>query len=137
MLWALALKYQWIGKNVNLNLLVETLERFLQSRKFKTRREDSAGLYQLFATLRTPEGEARCTNVNVSGTPSDFTVQLRVAEQTHIVWKLSPLFSFFGGGALLSKKLRSAEFYQRFEEEFWRYLEDKILQFTDSEKLFS
>lgn len=137
MIWVSALDYKWIGKNVNLNLLVDTIEGFLQSRKFKIRREDSKGSYQLLATFRSPEGEVRSIEVKVSGTPNDFTVQLRPAEQTHIVWKLSPLVSFFGGGALLSKKLKSTEFYQRFEEDFWRHLEIKVFQLADSERLSS
>jgi len=120
------LKYQWIDKDIDRNSLVKAIESFLQGKKFKIRREDSEDSYKILGILRTPEDETRSILVTVSGIPSNLTVDLKVGDQTQSILKYGSLISFFGGGAWLLKKQKSADFYQKFEEEFWNYIESDV-----------
>ena len=105
---------------------MEAIELFLQSRKFKTKREDSENSCEILGILRTPENETRRVIATVSGTPNNLTVDLEVGDQTQSMLKFSSLISFFGGGSLLLKKQKSAEFYEKFEEEFWNHIESEV-----------
>lgn len=120
------LKYQWIDKDIDRNSIVKAIESFLQSKKFKIRREDSEDSYKILGILRTPEDEARSVLVTVSGTPNNLTVDLKTGDQTQSLLKHSSLISFFGGGSWLLKKQKSADFYQKLEEELWNYIESRV-----------
>lgn len=128
------MKYQWFGKNVDLNLLTESVTSFLKAEKFTVRQHEALELSHLFGIYRSADGEVKTVVVKISGVPNDFTVELTVGEENQSVLKLSSLFTFFGGGALMLKRLRSAEYYQKFEEEFWVYVERQVSQLTGTMK---
>lgn len=131
------MKHKWIGKNVNLKSLAETIAYFLETKKFEILRENPEGSYQIFGIFRSPENEIRSVQVCISGTPNDFTIQLTAGEQARSILKFGSLISLFGGGLLLLKGHQSAEFYEKFEEEFWSYVEGKVSQLEDSTELLS
>lgn len=128
------MKYQWFGKSVDLNLLAESVTSFLKAKKFTVRQHDALELSHLFGTYRSADREVKTVVVKISGVPNDFTVELTVGEENQFMLKLSSLFTFFGGGALMLKRLRSVEYYQKFEEEFWIYVEHQVSQLTGTMK---
>jgi len=125
-LLGLILKYQWIDKKIDRDSLVTAIESFLHARDFQMRREDSVDSCKILGIFRTSEDEIRRVVVTVSGTPNSLAVELITGDQTHSILKFGSLISFFGGGSLLLKKQRSADFYQKFEDEFWHHLESKV-----------
>lgn len=128
------LKYQWFGKNVDLNLLTESVKSFLKAKKFTVRQHNALELNHVIGTYCSADGEVRTVVVKISGTPKDFTVELTVAVEYQSILKLSSFFTFFGGGALMLKELRSVEYYQKLEEKFWAYVERQVSQLAGTTK---
>jgi hypothetical protein len=131
------LKYKWIKKNIDLNKLTDSIEHFLDHKKFKTLREDSDDSRQVLGSYRTTDRRLMKAVVKVSGSPDNFIVELKAGEQIHPILKLSSLISFLGGGRLLLKGYQSAEFYREIEEEFWKYVESRVLELAGSAKSLS
>lgn len=121
-----ALKYRWIGRNVDIDQLVEAIIVFLKGKKFKIRRDDLESSSRVLGIHRTPEGEIRRVAVTISGSPQDLIVELKVGDDPSLLLKFSSMISLFGGGLLLVKKRKIADFYQKLEDEFWRYVERRI-----------
>jgi len=126
------LKYKWIKKNVNLNNLTDSIEHFLNNEKFNTLRENFDSSNRILGSHRRPDGRFRSLIVVVSGTPDNFTVELKDGQQMQSILKLSSLISFFGGGPLLLRYHQSAEFYQRIKLKFWKYVEKKVAELVGS-----
>jgi hypothetical protein len=122
------MKYKWTRKNIDLDGLRKEIESFLEERGFKTKPAGSTdpSKYGILGVLRTPNSDVRRVVVTVDKTSDGFEVELMAGEGAKSMLKLSSLISFFGGGALLRKEFERAEFYRKFEEEFWEYVEKKV-----------
>jgi hypothetical protein len=122
------LKYKWSRNDIDLDLLRKDIEDFLKDRGFKIRKVGSAdpSASEVFGVLRTPESDFRSATVIINKASDGFEVELKAGEQSRSILKLGSLITFLGGGSLLLKGYRSAEFYQKLEEEFWRYVEKKV-----------
>lgn len=120
------MKYKWIDKNVDLNNLTESIEHFLKDKRFTTLRENSGHSRQILGIYRNTDRRLMKVVVKVSGTPDSCVVELKAGEKVRSILKLSSLVSFFGGGQFLLKGYESAEFYRKIEEEFWRYVENRL-----------
>jgi hypothetical protein len=127
------LKYKWFRNDVDLDLLKKDIDGFLENKGFKIRQLDSddPNARELFGILRTPESDLRSATVIITKASDGFEVELKAGEQSRSILKLSSVLTFFGGGSLLLKGYKSAEFYQKLEEEFWTYVEKKV-EGTDS-----
>jgi hypothetical protein len=122
------MKYKWIRQNIDLDSLRKGIESFLEERGFKIRPASSTdpSKWGIFGVLRTPNSEIRRVVVTIDKTSDGFEVELMAGEGAKSTLKLSSLISFFGGGALLLKEFERAEFYQKLEGDFWKYVEKKI-----------
>jgi len=126
------LKYKWLNKNVDLNTLADAVSHFLENNKFKTLTEKYNDKIRILGSRRKPNRQFISVKVIISGTPNDFTVELKAGEQMRSFLKLSSLVSFFGGGLILLKYHKTVEFYQQLEEKFWKYLEERVAELVDS-----
>jgi len=119
------MRTQWIGKNVDLSLLCEYIESFFEDRNFKTRREELKNQTSISAVLRNSDVTLSVV-VIVSGEPKDFIVEIEVVGRTKSVRMFRPFLTMFGLGAFFVRRLRSIDFYESLEDEFWAFMDEKV-----------
>ena len=125
------MKYQWIGKKVDLQVLVKKVELFLRARKFKTKLDDSSDLKVISGVLREKD-QVRNVVVKISGNPDDFVVDFSARGHFPSIIKISSLLSLLGGGVFVLKSQMEVEFYQKLEREFWNYLDEVVPSSSNS-----
>lgn len=129
---------EWIGKKVDLMALVKLLEDFFANRGFSIKRDECAEKLKIRATLpHIPKGERARLEVVISGNSNDFTIELIGSERAHASMKLGLLTTMFGGGNIVLRSLRSREILDKFEREFWAYVEETVAQLVNSAGQFS
>ncbi len=123
---------RWTGKNVDLELLSDSVEDFFKSRSFLTKRtvspEERIILWQ---SKRAAKAE-KPLSAKIMGNPDDFTVELKASELTDRSIRLGMLTKPIGGGYFLLKSLKLREALEKLEKEFWIYMEEKIAQLAGS-----
>lgn len=117
---------RWIKKNINLRLLCEVLEGFFKNRGFLTNMQCSSEEYKITAVPRSVHDLCEHIDVLIRGKPDDFLVVFESGRRSRSFVKFGWLTSFLGGGWFLSKGLKSLEALEKIEEDFWRFLDDKI-----------
>jgi len=121
------MKYKW-AKNIDLNLLTESLECFLKNSGFKTKRmmSDRPNSYIIVGILQNPGENAKRVLVLLEKTTEGVTVDLRCGEAEEVILKVGSFISYFGGGALFLRAHKEIEFYRKFEEKFWDYVQKEV-----------
>jgi len=125
------MKYQWIEKKVDLQVLAVEVELFLRKRKFKIKLDDSLDLKVIRGVLWEKD-QVRSVVVKISGNPDDFVVDFSAGGHSRSILKLSSLLSLLGGGVFVLKSQMEVEFYQKLEREFWNYLDEVVASSTNS-----
>jgi hypothetical protein len=121
------MKYKW-PKKVDLTILAESLESFLKNSGFKTKRTeiDGSNSYIIIGILQNPSLNTKRVLVLLEKTSEGVTVDLRYGELEQTILKLGSFISYFGGGALFLKAHKEVEFYRKFEEKFWDYVQKEV-----------
>jgi|Deesub1362B_J571_1020462.scaffolds.fasta_scaffold01515_1 hypothetical protein len=118
------MKYRWTGKKVDLTLLVHEVKRFFEERNFKVDLSYSNSSKKINVVIQD-KGKFRRVSVEISGIPEDFSVEFCGGERARSILKIGSLLALFGGPILL-ESYRTAEFYQKLENQFWNYLEKVV-----------
>jgi len=121
---------QWIGKNADLDLLSKRIEGFFEDKGFKMKLEQSGDTYTLLGVLRRDD-ERESITVRVKGNSKDFLVEF-LGKIGRFSILLSSFVSILGGGALILGKLKSQDFYEKLERDFWSFAEETVEQLTGS-----
>ena len=116
----------FVGRNVDLSLLGEWLERFFKNREFKVAVNKRARGYRVTAAPTYVHEIVGNINVSVSGEPDDFVVNFVAGARSGLYKKFGLLTSLFGGGVLLMRGMKSEEAEEKVERDFWVYVEEKI-----------
>jgi hypothetical protein len=124
----------WIGKNVDLGLLTEQICDFFNRNYFKTMKEEMSTGYRIFAmhSLHFRISEHIC--VTIEGDPNNFSVKFEKLTKKR-KRNISPLMfieQMLFGGYMILKDLKSDEAWLRLEKEFWRFVENSVLQLTNT-----
>lgn len=121
------MKYKWIGKKIKPAFAVLMIEDFLKAKGFKIHvTEDHLGnSFKLLGVTQTHEGKRRIIIV-VNKTAEGLEVDFVSGEHEKALMKLSSLISLFGAGALLVNFNKKLSFYEKIEDELWRYLQEKF-----------
>jgi len=125
---------RWIAKNVDLELLTNSIVDFLKMMDFEIVKGETTSGYAIFAGNSQHFQIDGYVSVVVQGKPEDFTVELELHGRERKGERfLSPLLmTMFGGGLLLSKRFKSEDAWLKLKREFWRYLENILVQLTNS-----
>jgi len=126
------MEIQWKDKNVQLSALTDFVCQFFTERNFTISLSNSNANYLVVARPRRSHEIAENVRVSVIGKPNDFTVEFIAGPHSRALIIFGTLTSFFGGGALSLKGLKSREALEKLEQKFWTYLTEKVLQLTDS-----
>jgi len=122
---------RWVGKKVDLHSLSKRIGEFYEHRGFKTTIEHSKDTYKVIGVSRI-DGKLRMSSVNIRGNPDDFTVEFSGSEGGRFSILLGPLVTLFGGGVFVLERLKSQEFYEGLEKDFWISVEQAVEQLTVS-----
>jgi|YelNatPaOPRAMG01_1025707.scaffolds.fasta_scaffold05541_5 hypothetical protein len=117
------MKVQWIGKNVDLQLLSNFVEAFFIERNFETVKTRNSSDFKVHASLLT---ESLIVEVKIVGCSNDFTVELVPKSYSEGFIKTGLMTLPFGGGSLILKGLKFQEKFKRLEKDFWVYIEKTI-----------
>lgn len=125
------MKYQWVGKNVNLSLLTEGVENFLINWGFKVQRIESGNdcYKEVLGVFGAQKEDLKRVKVILEKNTEGFSIEFAADEKKNFLLKLGFLTSFFGGGPLLRKAYKNNEFYQKLEDAFWKFLELEICRY--------
>lgn len=122
----------FVGRNVDLPLLGEWLERFFKNREFKVAVNKEDGGFRVTAAPTYVHEIVGNIIVSVSGEPNDFMVRFNAGVRSGLYKKFGLLTSLFGGGVLLMRGMKSEEAEEKVERDFWIYVEEKIDFLADS-----
>jgi len=125
------MKYRWIEKNVDLNQLEEDINEFFEKQGFKTKDQSSSDSFSLIGIRRLSSDQVLKIAVIISGSPSDFSVELKTGgDQSALIF--SSVLTFLGSGGMLLRDYKSIEFYQRVKDSFWNLVEGTVSRLTGS-----
>jgi hypothetical protein len=121
---------RWTNKNIDLSMIANRLVQFFEERKFASLQESSEREYHITVMPSQYYDIVEEIHVYISGQPNDFTVKFVSGSQSRTLVRHGILTTFFGGGRLTLKGLKSQEALEKLEKEFWIYL-DKVIWSLD------
>jgi len=124
---------EWVGKNVKLALLSESIKEFLEGKGFETSERRLADDYEISAVRESGPDSLRVI-LRIRGKPDSFVLELAPAEQSRMLKVLGPLAILFGGGSLFLRGIKSEEAFEELEEEFWLFVEETVARLAGSAK---
>lgn len=126
----------WKGKNVDLPLLTTRIGDFFKAKDFEAIKGKIPTGYQIFAEDSPHFKINRHVSATIEGTPENFTVNFELCNNKkrrrfpHSIF----LESMILGGYFTLRRLKSEEAWLKLEKEFWRHVENVVLQLSDSAK---
>jgi hypothetical protein len=126
------MQYRWTNKKIDLSLLSKHVEAFLQSRDFKSRMDKTENGYVIVGTFEEADGSSRSVKIRIDGASDNFSIEFVAGEDKRVLSTLSPIASFLGVGIFLRQKLDQINFYDKIEEEFWKFINESIASLVGS-----
>ncbi len=123
---------KWTGKNINLDLLSDQVERFFLNKGFKTLKEKLADGYNVLGVLIRSNGKRESIRVKIFGNPDEFVVEFASAQPSLAFRLLAPIATLMGAGVFVLRDLKSREAYEKLEREFWAYVDETVSNIVDS-----
>lgn len=125
---------RWKGKNVNLALLTTRIGDFFKVKDFQAIKGKTPTGYQMLAEDSPYFKIDGYVNVTVEGTPNDFVVKfdLCTGRKKHTFPPSILLETMLFGGYFLLRKQKSEEAKLKLDKEFWRHVENVVLQLGNS-----
>jgi len=125
---------RWVAKNVDLGFLANSIFDFLKTLDFEIISGETVSEHAIFAGDSPNFPIDDHISVTIQGKPEDFVVKMELndGKKKRSLFVSPLLMSLIGAGFLLSKRFRSEEAWLKLEREFWRHLENIVVQLTDS-----
>ena len=126
----------WIEKNVDLALLITCIGDFFKENDFDAIKGTIPTGYQIFAENSSYFKINGYVSVSVEGTPQNFTVNFELCtdKKKHYFPHSMFLESMIFGGYFILRRLKSEDAWVTLEKEFWRHVENAVLQLSNSAK---
>jgi len=128
------MKSQWVGKNVDLSMLAESIRPFFHETDFVTRVERGKEGYRIQAVSKIPNLKVN-VNVELLGRPNDFKVDFSTGSKGGY-FSLSMIIGYltmmFGGGYLVSKGAKEQGTLEMIEKDFWRHTDMQVANLVGS-----
>lgn len=125
------MRYRWIGKNVDVDVLGLSLERFLVEKGFSTNREFENDEQIIMATV-SEKDKIRSVTVKICGSRDDFQVDFSAGGEGGSIVRLAPLATIFGFGFLVKSELEKRDYFNKIEADFWVYADKCIAELAVS-----
>jgi hypothetical protein len=130
------LEIQWLDRNVDIDLLCKEVEQFLSQRNLSVKVEKLSDGYELVAVSRKILNVQLMVKVDISGTPSNFVVELTINKQKGGFYTASRIAGalswLIGGGVLVLTEQKALENLEKIEHEFRDFIERKVVDLEGS-----
>jgi len=120
------MKYRWVGKNVDLDVLGLSLERFLVERGFLTKREFQEGGQVIAAAMREKGKKILAVTVRICGSSDDFEIDFSAGDEGGLLAKVGSLATLFGFGFLLRSEFEKRDCFRKLENDFWVFVDMRV-----------
>jgi hypothetical protein len=117
------LEYRWKNRKLDVKKVVDGAQKFLRDRGFITSREERESSVRLVGARRKEKYDVRLVEITISQSQEELSVKFEAGDRMRQILKFSSVFSLWGGGSIILKELKTAEQYDRIEEEFWGEME--------------
>jgi hypothetical protein len=119
-------EYHWQSRNIKIENIIAKAEQFLRDQKFVTRKEEGENRVRLIAVARKEKYDVRLVETVISWSPEELSIRFEMSDHLKPILHLGSLMSFWGGGSLVLKELRTNERFRKLEEDFWREMEEVV-----------
>lgn len=130
------MEIQWLDRNVDIDLLCKEVEQFLSQRNLSVKVEKLSDGYELVAVSRKILNVQLMVKVDISGTPSNFVVELTINKQKGGFYTASRIAGalswLIGGGVLVLTEQKALENLEKIEHEFRDFIERKVVDLEGS-----
>ncbi|MEM3760851.1 MAG: hypothetical protein QXZ02_07070 [Candidatus Bathyarchaeia archaeon] len=122
----------WRGKNLNLEALTAKVVDFFEKKGCVCASSKGAGKFKIY--VKPPQID-NTAMVTIRGSPENFKVEF--VWRRNLLQFFTNFASLFGGGIFVSRATRSIERdnLDRFEDEFWIFVEDVVMRLSGTPKL--
>jgi len=124
---------RWLEKNINLNTLTQQIKQFFTEKQFTTTTEQKTNQYKIEAATQKILNIQLKIKVEIIGQPNNFTINYTTNQNNKRLLS-SPVVKYFawalGGGIIILKQEKAREALEKFENNFWSYVDEKIAQLT-------
>jgi hypothetical protein len=114
------------GRNVDLSLLNQWIERFFKKKQFRVTKETEEETFRIVARPTYVHEIVDTITVSISGNSNDFEVKLYMGTRSETLIRIGQLASLFGLGVLLLRGIKSNEAEENLQRAFWVFVEEKI-----------
>jgi len=124
----------WSKRNVDLRLLKDNINEFLENNDFDVTINETGGGYQLLASGSTTYVMKGEVSIVIRGKPDEFTVNLELQRKRRERFLSLPmtLTAFFGFGYFLLEDFKSDETWLKFKKDFKEHADRIVTQLGGS-----
>lgn len=120
------MKNRYVGRDVDLLLLGQWIERFFAKKNFRIAKFEEARDFRIEARPTHVHEMVDTITVALSGKSNDFTIEFSSSGRSSVFMRLGALTSLFGGGIAYLRGVKSQEAEEKIEKRFWVYVGEKI-----------
>ena len=119
---------RWTNKNTDLATLTDHVGNFFKERDFEAIKGEIPSGYSILAENSPKFRLDGYVSVAIEGKPDDFTVKLELSKEGKKGSTTPILLStMLLGGYFLKKRLRAEEDWMKLEKEFWKCMEELMV----------
>ncbi|NWG10805.1 hypothetical protein HXY33_03515 [Candidatus Bathyarchaeota archaeon] len=122
---------RWIGKNVDLDLLISTLEVYLKEKGFKVKKSTLDN--ERIITCKIPH-MPKNIEIVVEGNSQDFSVEASFVSEGFSSLIPHLLYSLFTGGYFLLNEIKMREVSSNIEKDFKIFFEHAVFKLANYNK---
>jgi hypothetical protein len=125
-------EYRYVGRNIDLYLLIEWIIRFLRRKGFVVVKENTEKGSEIVAKPTHVHEIIGVIRVSVLGESTDFLVRFTVGARSRFFMKFGILTEWLGGGFAFLRGAKSQDEEDELERKFWIFIHEKINLLTNS-----
>lgn len=123
------MRYEWQTQRISLDILNQKVKEFFKEKGFTTKTyfpTDERTHIKISATPTKNAETRERINIEVQKTPDGIAIEFTPMEKTEKTIKMGILSSFFIGGSLLLRGVKSKENLEALQREFWARIQKAI-----------
>ena len=122
----------WSNRNVDLKELKEKIAAFLNENDFEVAIMETPKGHQLEAGSSPRYNVGGPILISIEGQPNEFSIEMELQiKKPSRIFQAPTLLALFGGGFLLTQRLKADEAWMKFKKSFWENMERIITDLSD------